>query len=169
MNRFQKRKLKNNIYKHGNTILYGVIFLMASVITVGAALNRTDKISYIDEKKIVESVALTHAETQNLAAEANTTDEETTTTDVTTVAKTTIEEPTTPEETTQPQTITSAVIRVTADTLSVRKEPSTDAQILGLVDQNEEFTVVSTKGEWIEINYQGQTGYVNAAYVTTIE
>ncbi len=161
MNRFQKRKLKNNIYKHRNTIMYGIIFLLASLITIGAASNRTDKITYIDEKQIVESVAKSNAETQKLAVNQNdeTTDEETN------EEETTIEE-TTVEETTAEETVATSTVKVTADTLSVRAEASLEAEVIGLVDMNQEFEAISTEGEWVQINYEGQTGYVNAAYVS---
>lgn len=162
MNRFQKRKLKNNIYKHGNTIMYGIIFLLASLITIGAASNRTDKITYIDEKQIVESVAKSNAETQKLAVNQNdeTIDEDTS------AEETTIIEETTVEETTAEETVSTSTIKVTADTLSVRAEASLEAEVIGLVDMDQEFEAISTEGEWIQINYEGQTGYVNAAYVS---
>ena len=160
MNRFQKRKLKNNIYKHGNTIMYGIIFLIASLITIGAASNRTDKIAYIDEKQIVESVAKSNAETQKLAVNKN---DETTDEDI--EEETTIEE-TTVEETTAEETAAASTIKITADTLSVRAEASLEAEVIGLVDMDQEFEVISTEGEWVQINYEGQTGYVNAAYVS---
>lgn len=53
----------------------------------------------------------------------------------------------------------------TTQSLRVRKAPSDDAGVYGLLacDQTVEF--VSDEGEWIAVNYDGKTGYVSADYV----
>ncbi len=150
MNRFEKRKLKANLYKHGNTIMYVTIFVMASLITIAAAVNRTGKVDYIDESMIAstekESVALKNSNTNKVAA--------------TETNASTTEAPI--EETTQPQTtelqtesVSVAKLKVTADTLKVRAQASQESEMIGMVDRDQIFDVISQNGEWIEINYNG--------------
>ena len=172
MNRFEKRKLKTNLYKHGNTIMYITIFVMASVITIAAAMNRTDDVMYVDETKIAEvpreSVEIKNSSTNKVSSmETNTkavTEQKTTQTQ------------TTQSQTKEPQTTeprrsqtTDTKIRVTADTLKVRAEASQDSEMLGMVDMDSVFDVISQKGEWIEINYNGNRGYINSEFTEFTE
>lgn len=170
MNRFEKRKLKRNLYKHGNAIMYVTIFALASFITIAAAANRTDKVVYVDESSLIsaeqESVAFNNTESNKVAS----TDAE---------AKTIKESNTQPAETdttvqqesaqTQTEPIASAKVKVTADTLKVRAQASQDSDMLGMVDMDDVFEVVSQTGDWIEINYNGNTGYISAEFVETVE
>ena len=41
--------------------------------------------------------------------------------------------------------------------------------MLGMVDMDDVFEVVSQTGDWIEINYNGNTGYISAEFVETVE
>lgn len=50
-------------------------------------------------------------------------------------------------------------------TLRVRKEPSLEAGVLGLLSINETMEAVSEDDEWVEVSYEGSTGYVSAQYV----
>lgn len=166
MNRYERRKLKANIYRHGNAIMYGIIFVIAGIITIAAALNRTDKIAYVDESKLAstqrESVAIKNSTTQKVAVSE---------TDAQTTAKA-VETMTEPEVTQETETQTEQVagmrIRVTADTLKVRSEASTDAEILGMVDMDEMFDVISQNGSWIEINYNGTKGFISSEFTEII-
>ena len=54
---------------------------------------------------------------------------------------------------------------VVGDALRVRKEPSTDAGIYGLVAAYETLDVVEEGDEWIGVEYEGDVGYVARDYV----
>ncbi|MCR5736553.1 MAG: SH3 domain-containing protein [Eubacterium sp.] len=172
MNRFERRKLKQNIYKHANAIMYTLIFFLASMITVFAAVQRNNDVEYVDQQELsivsTESIDVKNGESVKVAASKETTTiiEETSTVEETTVEETVAEE--TAAET-EAQEEVSGQIRITADTLTVRADASQDADTLGLVDEGDVFDVISRNGEWIQIEYQGQTGYVNAEFVQDVE
>lgn len=176
MNRFEKRKLKTGIYKHVNGLMYTCIFAIASIITIAAAINRTDNIMYMDEEQVVstvkESVAFTDKDTQKVAVGEAETDEsvsgDTTTdipentTDIQTEPETTMED----TDTGQPL---GTYIKVSVDTLNVRAEAGEDAEVLGMIDQDDIYEIISNQGDWIEINYNGNNGFVKSEYVEMIQ
>lgn len=51
------------------------------------------------------------------------------------------------------------------ETLRVRKEPSLEAGVLGLLAEGEAVEAIAEQGEWVEVSYEGTTGYVSAEYV----
>ena len=51
------------------------------------------------------------------------------------------------------------------DTLRVRKEASLDSGVLGLLAMGEAVEAIEEDGDWVSINYEGETGYVAAEYV----
>lgn len=159
MNRLEKRKLKTNLYKHGNTIMYAMIFVMASIITIAAAAGRGDGAEYIDESKIAsveETVDVKNKDTQKVAvSEASEDNTEPNTTETDTEAQTTKAEP---------QQTTVSKVKITADTLNVRAEASQEAEILGMADKDDVFEVIAQTGEWIEINFNGNNGFVKAEF-----
>lgn len=172
MNRFEKRKIKTGIYKHVNALMYTCIFAVASIITIAAAINRTDNIMYIDEEQAVstvkESVAFTDKDTQKVAIGESETDEETSA-DI-------------PEDTTdawtQPDTTVADMagnssaggsVKVIVDTLNVRADASEDAEVLGMIDLDDIYEIISQQGDWIEINYNGNNGFVKSEYVQIIQ
>lgn len=53
----------------------------------------------------------------------------------------------------------------TTQTLRVRKEPSLEADILGLVGIDEPMDAMEKNDEWVSVNWEGLTGYVSAEYV----
>ena len=56
---------------------------------------------------------------------------------------------------------------VTADTLNVRKEPTTDASALGVVKKDGVYDVLSIDEEgWVLIDFNGTDAYVSSEYVT---
>ncbi|MGN0428610.1 MAG: NlpC/P60 family protein [Acetatifactor sp.] len=57
----------------------------------------------------------------------------------------------------------------TADSLRVRKGPSSEAEVIGQLSREEVATVMETGGEWIGISFDGQEGFVSAEYVTIEE
>lgn len=58
---------------------------------------------------------------------------------------------------------------VKADVLRVRKEPSEEGGIWGLIQKDEtvEAIMEETTDEWLAIEYEGELGYISAEYVTT--
>ena len=43
---------------------------------------------------------------------------------------------------------------------NVRAEASTDADILGVISAGDQVQKTGTDGEWVQIDYDGQTGYI---------
>lgn len=150
MKEYKIKKYKRIIYKYGNAIMYGVIFTVASIITIVAAANRADNVAYVDESQLmsyVDEVDIKNEESQMVAV--NETTEQT-------------------ETEVQPQT-NSSMVKITADSLNVRKTPSTDGEPMGEVVMNEVYEVIAHEGEWVKIKFGNEEGYVNAAYVSVTE
>lgn len=57
------------------------------------------------------------------------------------------------------------VARSTTDNLRVRREPSMEGKKIGELDKDEEVEAVSVENGWVEVNYEGNTGYVSSDYV----
>lgn len=156
MNRFEKRRLKQKIYRHMNAITYIGIFVLASIITIVAAVGRNDDVSFVDESKLsvtaTESIGIGNGESVKVAATENKTTE-----------TITVNEETTVLETTKNQ------VKVIADTLVVRSEQSQESEALGTVSENDTLDVINVYGDWVQIDFEGNTGYVNALYVEFIE
>ncbi len=51
------------------------------------------------------------------------------------------------------------------ETLRVRKEPSLEAGVMGMLAEGEAVEAIAELGDWVEISYEGATGYVHADYV----
>lgn len=168
MNRFEKRKLKRNLYKHGNTIMYTAIFVMASIITIAAAANRTDKIAYVDDAQMAstakESVDIKNSNNLKVAAtEKNTEEEITTEKETTSVSETT----TAKEQMTEQVPVTK--VRIAVDSLNIRSEASTDSEPIGSAEMNQEFEMVAQTGDWIEIKFNGTSGFIHAEFAEIVE
>lgn len=176
MNRFEKRKLKTGIYKHVNGLMYTCIFAIASIITIAAAINRTDNIMYMDEEQVVstvkESVAFTDKDTQKVAVGEAETDEDTLNDTSTDVPEDTTDIQTEPDSTAADTTdnpSSGGSVKVIVDTLNVRAEADEEAEVLGMIDQDDIYEIVSNQGDWIEINYNGNNGFVKSEYVEMIQ
>ncbi len=60
------------------------------------------------------------------------------------------------------------IVTINTDALRVRKEPNTEAGVYGVIAQDDEMVVIEVVNEeWISVDYEGNTGYVSAEYVTT--
>lgn len=58
------------------------------------------------------------------------------------------------------------IVTIETETLCVRKEPHTDADVLGLMAQDDELEIIEeVDDEWISVDYDDQVGYVSAEYV----
>ena len=53
---------------------------------------------------------------------------------------------------------------INSKTLRVRKEPSTESAVYGLVALGDKFDVISEQGEWLAIEFEGADGYINSEY-----
>ena len=67
------------------------------------------------------------------------------------------------------ESVGRTIATVNADALRVRKEPSEEAGIWGLVQKNDamEAVVEETTDDWLAIEFEGELGYISAKYVTT--
>lgn len=170
MNRFEKRKIKNGIYKHVNVLTYVCIFVVASIITIAASVNRTDQIVYIDEElasQVKESIAFKDKDTQKVAV-SESIPEETASDGMENETESITDVPTEPETTideTETEQSMSDKIRVAVETLNVRAQADEEAEVLGMADEDDVYEVISNQGEWIEINFNGNNGFVKAEFV----
>ena len=57
------------------------------------------------------------------------------------------------------------VAKVDTETLRVRKEANESADIYGLLAVNDEVIALSDMGDWVSVDFDGQTGYVDRDYV----
>lgn len=57
----------------------------------------------------------------------------------------------------------------TTDTVNLRADDNTDAEVLVKVPRREELHCIATGSEWYQVQYEDKTGYVSAAYLTTEE
>ncbi len=148
MNKYVKRRIKRKIYKYGNLIMYLGIFAVASIITISAvAITRTDKTVLIDKSQLAvtekESIAMKNKDTQKVAAQGKTTQ------DIT--------------EKTEQESGTKVTIAV--DVLNVRSQASQQSEALGIANEGETFSIISQEDEWVEIDYNGNNGFVKKEFV----
>lgn len=57
------------------------------------------------------------------------------------------------------------VAKVDTETLRVRKEAREDAETAGLLAVDDEVIAIENLGDWVSIDFDGETGYVSADYV----
>lgn len=74
-------------------------------------------------------------------------------------AETPEEEPTLPEN-------ENKAAEINGNSVNFRAEPSTDAEVIAKLDKGTEVNLLSTEDGWCKIEYDGQTGYVSADYVS---
>lgn len=55
-------------------------------------------------------------------------------------------------------------VKVTGDGLSLRKESSTEGELMANIDEGVIVEVVDKDGDWFKVKYDGQVGYINGAY-----
>ncbi len=61
-------------------------------------------------------------------------------------------------------TILGAKVTITADTLKLRKEPSSEAPVIELLSQDEEYEVIEELDNWYKIKYEDTEGYISKDY-----
>lgn len=131
--------------------MYIGIFAVASIITLASVLGRADKAVLIDDSQLAvterEAIDKKDKDTQKVAAKEET------------IEETTIE--------TEPESGTQVTIKV--DVLNVRSEASQESEPLGIVNEGEIFQIIAQNSEWIEIDYNGNNGFVKAEFVEVNE
>ena len=53
--------------------------------------------------------------------------------------------------------------------LNVRVDPSTSSAVIGQLQKGSQFTAFKSDGDWIEITFNGQKGWVHSDYVTVVD
>ena len=53
--------------------------------------------------------------------------------------------------------------------LNVRTEPTTSSAVIGQLQEGDHFKCYKSEEEWIEIDFQGQKGWVNQSYITVTD
>lgn len=61
------------------------------------------------------------------------------------------------------------IATVNADALNVRSAPDQTSGVLGLVYNGETYDVLSSEGEWVSFQYEGQSGYIAASYLSVVQ
>ena len=56
---------------------------------------------------------------------------------------------------------------VNTDTLRVRRDMDTGAEVIGLAANGQELSAIEDMGDWVKVKFDGETGYVSSEYVTT--
>ena len=56
-------------------------------------------------------------------------------------------------------------VTVTADRLNVRAKPEATGNTIGVAEKGDELSFVSEYGDWIQVKYKGQIGFVTESYV----
>lgn len=54
----------------------------------------------------------------------------------------------------------------TTSRLNLRAEPNTDSEILEVLPSDTDLSPVESDGEWFQVSYNGQTGYISSDYVS---
>lgn len=64
----------------------------------------------------------------------------------------------------------SQMLRVNKNGVNVRSASNTDADnVIGVANCDEEYAVTGTIGDWCQIDFHDQTGYIKAKFITIIE
>ena len=147
--RNKKSIFKNTFRRHSNGVLYGIIILLATLITVGAIVMRNMEPSSVDETHTLVETTVKH--TQEATKEKPT--------EETTVVETTTEETTT----------SAGKVRVTTETINIRNKPSEDGRLIAQAEVNDEFNIIAKMGSWYKIEYDGDEAYVSADLVEEID
>jgi SH3 domain protein len=56
---------------------------------------------------------------------------------------------------------------VIVSSVNLRKAPSKQAELIGRIERGEKLIVLSPQGEWAQVDYKGQTGYLMLEFVGT--
>ena len=59
-------------------------------------------------------------------------------------------------------------VEITTETLNLRKEPSTESNIVALISIGDECEVLDEEGDWYKVKYKDYTGYISKEYTKVI-
>lgn len=65
-------------------------------------------------------------------------------------------------------TVNAANVEITTETLNLRKEPSTDSDIVAQISIGEECELIEDDGEWYKVKYGEYTGYISKDYAKIV-
>lgn len=57
--------------------------------------------------------------------------------------------------------------KVSTETLNLRNKPTTDSNIISLLNEGEELDIISEEGDWYKVKYKDQEGYASKKYIKT--
>lgn len=63
----------------------------------------------------------------------------------------------------------AATVKVTGDTLNIRKEPSTNSSVIAMISKGVECELLKEQGDWYQIKYKNYTGYISKQYASLVE
>ena len=64
--------------------------------------------------------------------------------------------------------VKAVTVEVTTETLNLRKEPSTDSDIVALISIGDECEVLGEEGDWYQVKYEDYTGYISKEYTKVV-
>ncbi len=59
-------------------------------------------------------------------------------------------------------------LEITTETLNLRKEPSTESDIVALISIGEECELIEEEGSWYKVKYKDYTGYISKEYAKLV-
>ena len=62
----------------------------------------------------------------------------------------------------------AATVEITTETLNLRREPSTDSDIVAQISIGEECELLGEEGEWYQVSYGDYTGYISKEYADVV-
>ena len=64
--------------------------------------------------------------------------------------------------------VNAKTVEITTETLNLRKEPTTDSDIVALISIGDECEVLGEEGDWYKVKYEDYTGYISKEYAKVI-
>ena len=62
----------------------------------------------------------------------------------------------------------AATVEITTETLNLRREPSTDSDIVAQISIGEECELLGEEGDWYQVSYGDYTGYISKEYADVV-
>ncbi len=68
----------------------------------------------------------------------------------------------------EPETFARGVVSISSGNLNIRSEPRSNSRIIGSLSNGESVNILETENNWLKINANGTTGYVNSDFIRVI-
>lgn len=65
--------------------------------------------------------------------------------------------------------VKAKTVEITTETLNLRKEASTDSNIVALISVGDECEVLGEEGDWYKVQYKEYTGYISKEYTKVVD